>query len=129
MIKFILLSVLTLVVQLSFGANSKWSSQETNKRFKSSKLINLFLNDKKIELPQGTSFELFEVSDLNMIKVHLHKYKINNCPSSSEETDLQLVDVDQGRRRKKSVGVNLTKGCVVEIFIDMEEYNTLSFLQ
>lgn len=127
--KFLLVAVLLLSAHVSYAAKTKWNAQEVSKIYKTTKTITLEFDDEKYKLPRGTQFELIEVSDLNMIKVHLHKYKIDKCPSKEIETDLQLVNVRQSRSRKTSVGVNLTKGCVVEIFVDMKEYSTFSFLK
>jgi hypothetical protein len=118
---------LLLFAQVGFSA-VKWDAQEVNTTYKLNKKITLQLDDKKYDIVKDTQFELVEVSDLNMIKVHLHKYKINNCPSPNIETDLQLINIRQSSRRRTSVGVNLTRNCIVEIFVDMKEYSTLSFL-
>ena len=64
-----------------------------------------------------------------MIKVHLHKYELPGCTLGAIETDLQLIPVKKRSNKKTSVGVNLLKGCRLEIFVDMEEYSTISFLE
>lgn len=124
--KYIMIYLL-LFAQVSFAA-VKWDAQEVNTAYKLNQDIVLQMDDQKYNIPKGTQFDLNEVSDLNMIKVHLHKYKINNCPSPNVETDLQLISIRQNNRRKTSVGVNLTRNCIVEIFVDMKEYATFSFL-
>jgi hypothetical protein len=64
-----------------------------------------------------------------MIKTQLHKYKINNCPSSTLETDIQLIPVKQRNGEEFAVGVSLAQGCMAENFIDSEKYNRDSFLK
>ena len=126
----IILSLLAVFIsQVSYSNVTNWNSQSIKTIYKSVREISLHLDDKKIVIPPNTEFELFEISELSMIKVHLHKYKINNCPFYSTETDLQLVQIAQANDVKTSVGVNLTKGCHVEVFIDMKEYNSMSFLK
>ncbi len=107
----------------------KWKGQSEGTVYKSTKSITLYQDERKIVIPAGTKYELYEVSALNMIKVHLHKYKIDNCPGADIETDLQLFPITQPNRSKISVGINIGKGCNVEIFIDMNEYNTYSHLK
>lgn len=126
----LLITMLLLAIGGSAFANSTlWDNQEVENTYKLTKKITLHFDDEKFILPKDTEFKLIEISELSMIKVHLHKYIITNCPSNSMETDLELISVRQLNRGKTSVGVNLTKGCRIEIFIDMKEYNTLSFLK
>ena len=80
-------------------------------------------------LPAKTKLKLIEKSALSMIKVHLHKYELPGCTLGAIETDLQLIPVKKRSNKKTSVGVNLLKGCRLEIFVDMEEYSTISFLE
>lgn len=123
-------SFVVLVLTLSISALAEtvsWSSQEINRTYKVNKNIVLQHNDGAITFPKNSYFELVEKSELNMIKVHLHKYNVSNCPSRSMETDLELIQVDQLDNSTTSVGVNLSKGCRVEIFIDIKEYETMSF--
>ena len=127
--KLALIGLLTLTVNFALASSVKWKRQEVNKEYKLLTGFKLQLDEQEFTIPKGTRFDLMEISALNMIKVHLHKYKINNCPAKNIETDLQLVNVPQSHRGKTSVGVNLTRGCIIEIFIDMEEYNTPSLLK
>ena len=126
--KLALIGLLCLTVNFAFASSVKWQNQDVGKEYKLNIDVELQLDEQIFKLPSGTKFDLLEKSDLNMIKVHLHKYKIDNCPAKNIETDLQLIPVNQGRNRKTSVGVNLIRGCIVEIFINMKEYNTLSLL-
>lgn len=119
-----------------FASALKWSEQNENQIFKLTQSIKINIFNDKFEevehvISKDSKFELIEVSNLNMIKVHLHKYKISNCPSLINETELELVKIKQpsGSDKIKSVGVNLTKNCILEVFIDMEDYNSYSFLK
>lgn len=124
----LLILILSLVSMASASsATVNWNSQEINRTYKLNKTIKLQHDDGFITIPTNTYFELYEITELSMIKVHLHKYNISNCPSQSMETDLELIQVKQPGNSTTSVGVNLTKGCKVEIFIDMNEYQTNSF--
>lgn len=124
----LILTMLILALSYSaFADTVAWNAQELNRVYKINKKIELQHDGETFILPKNSYFELIEKSKLSMIKVHLHKYSISNCPSRELETDLELIQVDQPDNIKTSVGVNLTKECRVEIFIDMKEYQTTSF--
>lgn len=104
-------------------AKSNWSDQEVGTEYKLDRSITLRVDESQYTLPAGTKFELVKKEALNMLKVYFHQYKINNCPSSRLETDLELVQVGSS-----SIGVNLAKGCIVEVYVDLPDYDSLSFL-
>jgi hypothetical protein len=119
-----------LILALSYSAFAEtvtWSSQELNRVYKLNKKFELQHDNGTVPFPKNTYFELVEKSKLEMIKVHLHKYTVSNCSSADIETDLELIQVEQPDNTTTAVGVNLTKKCKVEIFIDMKEYETTSF--
>lgn len=128
------MKISTIMVTLLFApavfANVvSWGSQKSNNIYKSVKDLTLYLDNKEYIISKGTSFELFEVSRLSMIKVYLHKYKIDSCEASLAETDLELIKIKQLGKTDTSVGVNLAKECSIEVLIDMNDYQTLSFLK
>ncbi len=126
----LLILALGFIIDSYAAMNVKWQSQRVKAQYRSNKKIVLNLeNGKQISFPKGTSFNLVEVTPLNMIKVQLLKYKIDNCPSLESETDLELVKVKQTDSTTKSVGVNLTKGCTVEVYVEAQDFNSNSFLQ
>lgn len=126
--KYIAMLSVLLMSQALFAAGVKWSSQEVESSYVTTKSIQLSYDDRVYTIPENTEFKLIEESALGMIKVHLHKYKIKNCPGRRIETDLELIQVAQDDGMKTSVGVNLAKGCILEVLVDLKEYNTNSFL-
>ena len=120
--------VFTLMFSISALA-SVWSTQKVSKTYKLKNEIKLTYIDEEITIKKGTLLELVEVSELTMIKVHLHKFRLDKCSYRNIETDLELINVKQPNSSTTSVGVNLSRGCKVEVFIDMDEYNTHSFFE
>ena len=127
--KFLVLFSILFSLSAFASISNSWNTIESQKFYKTTKTINLDLNNKSLSIPEGTSFELIEKTKLNMIKVYLYKYKIPNCRFSDQESDLSLVSAKQPNGKEASVGVNLSKGCNVEIFVDFDDYETASFLQ
>ncbi len=119
---FILIGVLTTSFQAL--ANISWESQTVSTTYATSMTIPLRLDNRNFRIQNGTDLKLIEVESLNMLKVYLHKYKVSDCPSQSLETDLELMDVNG-----KSVGVNLVRGCVLEVYIERADYQAKSFVE
>ena len=114
MIKLLLL--LSLIILASNAAHSSdWMSLDAGKSYK---LKNSVLNLKK-----GTQLKLVEKSDLVMIKMKLHKYRINNCELSKKESGLELVSVNS----ELSVGVTFAKDCILEVFVQERDSKKETF--
>jgi len=126
--KLLMILLLAIITVPIYASNANWGTQKINTKYNTIKDIKLMQNTVSITIPSGSQLELIEATELNVIKVHLHKYKISPCPSSKQETDLELVEVEQLNSPDTTVGVNLTKGCRIEVFIDVQEYTTMSFL-
>jgi hypothetical protein len=109
----------------SIAATLNWSDLVEGSKYKLSKKINFQNIDSNISFPKNTQLKLIETSELSMIKVHLYKYQILNCRHETVESDLELVKSS----REVSVGVNLVKRCILEIFVELKDYQTKSFLK
>ncbi|MBT4791973.1 MAG: hypothetical protein HON90_10410 [Halobacteriovoraceae bacterium] len=127
--KFILFVLTLCAVQSLWGSSLVWKQQETKTIYKTTKALELQTKHKKLIIPIGANFELYEKSKLNMIKVYLYKYKFSKCDLVNTETDLELINLAQPNGSTSSVGVNLSKGCNVEVFVDFDDYNTTSFFK
>ena len=120
--KYVLLLAISLLSHSLFAAVT-WSNQTTLSEYLSDQQVLLALDGKEYVIPEKTHFQLVSIEALSMLKVYLHKYKIANCPSVSLETDLELMDVN-GR----SIGVTLVRNCILEVYIELIDYETESFL-
>lgn len=119
-----LIFFIMLVSATTASAAINWADQEIAKSYTSTMNVPLSLDGQSYNIARSSMFKLVEVESLNMLKVYLHKYKISNCPSANLETDLELLNVG-GR----SVGVNLVRGCILEVYIERPDYTSRSFLR
>ncbi|MAZ49205.1 MAG: hypothetical protein CME65_11640 [Halobacteriovoraceae bacterium] len=105
-------------------ASISWENQTLSASYTTSMTIPLALDSRSFRIDRGTELKLIEIESLNMLKVYLHKYKVTDCPSRNLETDLELVQVSG-----KAVGVNLVRGCVLEVYIERADYSAKSFVE
>ncbi len=101
-----------------------WEGQKISSVYSANMTIPLNLDNRTFRIVSGTELKLLEIESLNMLKVYLHKYKVQDCPSRSLETDLELLQVGD-----KSVGVNLVRNCILEVYIERADYKASSFLE
>ena len=122
MIKLLLLLPLLLSLQ-AFAANN-WQTVIEGENYKLKESLTMTSKGKIVEIKRGTSLKLVKTTSLNMIKVRHQKYQIKNCKNSMRETELELVPVSQKNQEPISVGINLLKGCFLEIFVENKDIKT-----
>lgn len=125
--KHILLILLTVILFSHNSIASTWESISEGRSYKLMQDLKIEDGKKELFLSKGTRLKALEVSELNMIKVNFQKYQVQNCPDETLETDLELVPVDI-KGTKLSVGVNMTKGCILEVFVEKKDVEKASFL-
>lgn len=123
--------VVLLFVFTSANAFSQksWSSLKKGDSYKTTRSFNLFLDEREFSFQENTKLTLKETIKDNSIKVYIHKFNVSPCPGKNIQSDLELIEVPQQNGVSSSVGVSLSRGCSLEVFVDMSEYNTLSFLK
>lgn len=114
MVKLLLLLSLILLASNAARA-SNWMSLNPGNSYQ--------LKNSVLSLKTGTRLKLVEKSDLVMMKMKLHKYKINNCELPQKETNLELVAINADI----SVGVTLAKNCILEVFVQEKDSKTETF--
>ncbi|MBD66808.1 MAG: hypothetical protein CME62_16515 [Halobacteriovoraceae bacterium] len=102
-------------------AATKWSQINSTDQYKLTYPLTLKTSDKTITLPKGAEATLTESTELSMIKVQLQKFQLKDCADKQIETDLELVS------NSNSVSANMSKGCVLEVFIEKQDENSKSF--
>lgn len=125
MVKLLLLfSLLYLVLGKAYAIND-WSSLAPGKSYILKDAINI--SGPSLKLEAGTKLRLVEKSDLNMIKVKHFKYKINNCKNYGElakkESAIELVSTGH----EASVGVNVAKNCILEVYVQESDSQKQTF--
>ena len=121
-----LLLFLSLLFLISNGAHaSNWSSLSLGESYELKD--NIKMSESKLNIKAGTRLKLVERQDLNMIKVKLFKYKINDCKEMAQETAIELVPIDQREKEGVSVGVTLAKNCMLEVFVQESDSKSETF--
>lgn len=120
------IALMTLCMSYSsFASNVSWDTQSKNTEYRTTKKLELLLEESKLIIAKGSKVKLVEYSELSMIKVHLFKYKLETCSQPSKESDLELIETS----KNISVGVNLAKECILEVFVELKDHNSESFLK
>lgn len=127
--KFLLFALTFCYSTIANASGLGWGRLELDRTYYASQSMTLHLDENTYSIKKNTPMKLIEVSTLTMIKVVLHKFKINNCPATDLETDLELVNIPQNDSSKTTVGVNLAKSCILEVFVEAKDVQTLSFVQ
>jgi hypothetical protein len=125
MIKIILL--LSLFIGYPALAASNWQTVIEGENYKLKKPLDIKSNGKVLQIKRGTSLKLVKTTTLNMIKVSHQKYQIKNCKNTKLETEVELIPVSQKNKEIVSVGVNLVKGCFLEIFVENKDIKANNF--
>ena len=128
MFRFLIISLFLFSI-FTAKAEVQWNRQKVFTTYKLTESLKIKSDTKVISLKKDSNLELVEVSELSMIKVFLHKYKVTPCPNKKFVTDLQLIEVKQDEQDSIVVGVNMAKNCQLEVFIDVNEYNLKSFVK
>ena len=72
-----------ILLIFSFNASAlmsnTWDKLEPGNRYKLNQNLKFNNKDKKVVFKKGTRLKLVESTSLNMIKVQLQRYKIDNC--------------------------------------------------
>lgn len=125
----VLIILMLIAVNTAFGANRSWNDLSVGNTFEITQKIKLGQKDQNITLESGRKLRLLEVTPLSMIKVYLHKYRIDNCNSKTPITDLELIKIKNQNKKIKTVGIDISEPCVLEVFIDKQDYHSKSFLK
>ena len=123
--RFILL--FSVLIALNAGAAQKsWDKLKTGERYKLIQNLNFQSKDRTFRIKKGTKLRLVENTSLSMIKVQLHRYKIDNCVEGDLESDLELVSIKGNK--DLSVGMNMSKGCILEVFVEKKDFKNKSLV-
>lgn len=123
--KFFILISSIILCQNAISSNLLWSAQTENMKYNLDRNIEFEVNNRIISLKKNSKLKLIEKSVLDMIKVHLLKYKILECNKINQESDLELINLP----KDISVGVNLSKNCILEVFVELKDYESTSLFK
>ena len=127
--KSILFILILSVSTISFANTITWKKVEIEQTYILNQTIIVNTESAQSKIAEGTKISLIEVKTLPMLKVKSHKYQLGQCTNSNLSTDLELVSIKQPNGNSHSVGINFTKGCVLDVYIDLDELEAISFLK
>lgn len=122
------IAILTLLFSthaFSIMSNT-WDKLEPGNRYKLNQNLNFKTSNQKISFKKGTRLKLVESTSLNMIKVQLQRYEIDGCKNQNIQTDLAFVPINGDEQ--KAVGINLSKGCILEVFVEKKNLQNESLV-
>lgn len=122
MYKFII--IVTLFIN-SIYANLIWNDISFDQKIFLNQEI--FFEKEQIKLSKETVFILKDQFPLEQIKVEFFKFKLKKCSNPNIETEMILIDPKQ--KDDNSVGVQITKDCILEVFVEFKDLYDQSFFK
>ena len=122
-----IISIFVFVIAFNAQASTlSWSILQTNRIYTLNQEIKLADDQYQVNLAAKSRYNLKERSFLDMLNVEVFKFDIGkSCPSSNMETDIELIDIKQPNGKMITVGVNLAEGCLLEVYVEQNDLNTL----
>lgn len=84
------------------------------------------IKNTNISFPKGSVINVIERAPVNMIKVEMFKVEVKNCQYPEVTSSLELYELPQTNGSKVIVGVEVSKGCKLEMFVELKDLNTSS---
>ncbi|MBC74888.1 MAG: hypothetical protein CME64_02625 [Halobacteriovoraceae bacterium] len=113
----------------SYAQNLKWADLVESRTYKVDRDIELSYNAKTYQLRAQDELKLLDFRPLSMINVFLAEFKILNCKDGNFSSEMVILEVDQPSGKAASVGVDMAKKCVLEIFVEKKDYNAISIIR
>ncbi len=122
--------VIVIGILMSFSSVAdtakRWSNLEAGLIYNSNQEIELESEDSTLIIDSKTSLTFIGKVPLGAIKVQLYKFKVSTCTDSSMITELELLEVEQPNGVAVVAGVELAENCILELFIETKDFNTIS---
>ncbi|MEX0798608.1 MAG: hypothetical protein WEB87_03785 [Bacteriovoracaceae bacterium] len=109
--------------------NIKWADLVESRTYKIDREIELTYNKSSMIIKANEELKLLEFRPLPMINVFLAEFKTLSCSDFSFSSEMILLEVAQDTGPSVSVGVDMAKNCVLEVFIEKKDYNAVSIFR
>lgn len=109
-----------------FAQNIKWADLVESKIYKIDREIRLSYDKTSFVINANDDLKLLDFKPLPMINVFLAELKILSCADPSFASEMILVEVNQPGGEPVSVGMDMAKKCVLEIFLEKKDYSAVS---
>lgn len=125
LVKKILFICFLLSSQMAFSA--KWSDIQISSKVKLKQdLVIKTKSDKKISFTKKLNGFIEDISHLSNINVELYKVRFKSCSAGKEVSDLFLHEIAQTAKEPVVIGVELKKGCLLEIYVEFKDLESKS---
>lgn len=112
----------------SFAANLNWQDLRSDEALVLTQKLPLETADgKSLEIAAGSKVSVTEVLPLDGIDVVDADLKLENC--EAELASEMAIILPEGGAEKSEVGVQLSKGCELEVFIEVKDFGGISFFE
>lgn len=117
--------ILLLALPLSAIASRPWIDVLNENSYSLEK--SLRVKNTNVNFSRGSVIKVIERAPLNMIKVEMFKIRVVNCQYPEVTSNLELYEILQPNGTKTTIGVEVSKGCELEMFVELKDLNTNSF--
>ncbi len=108
--------------------NYRWSDLVEGETYRIDRDIEMDYAKNLYKVSKGQLLKLQNVKPLPMINVYMAEFHVTKCTDTNMTTEMILVEVKQPDSKVVSVGVDLTYGCKLEVFIEKKDYSSKSIL-
>ena len=106
----------------------RWSDLVEGESYRIDRNLELELSKNFYKIKKGQALKLQNVKPLPMINVYMAEFLVSKCTDNNLTTEMILVEVKQPDSKMVSVGVDMTYGCKLEVFIEKKDYSSKSVL-
>jgi len=126
----LLLSIIVLISSNAYANSKTWGNLVIDNPYVLSTEIFLEKQTIQFKLPLDANIILQEKITLPMIKVELLKFDISKyCSDSNLSTDISLIDIKQMNGKVVTIGADIAEECILEVYVETNDYYSTSFLK
>lgn len=104
----------------------RWSDLVEGESYRIDRELELDYSKNLYKITKGQLLKLQNVKPLPMINVYMAEFSVTKCTDMNMATEMVLVEVKQPDSKIVSVGVDMTYGCKLEVFIEKKDYSSRS---
>lgn len=127
MMRFVLI-IFILSFNVLAQQTYRWSDLVEGETYRIDRNIEMDYAKSVFQVTKGQLLKLQDLKPLPMINVYMAEFHVSKCTNNDMTTEMILVEVKQPNSKVISVGVDLTYGCKLEIFIEKKDYSSKSIL-
>ena len=116
---------ITLMIPSLAMANIPWTDIVTETTYTFEKTFKI--KNTNISFRKGSVVNVTERAPLNMIQVEMFKMEVKNCQYPEVTSGLELYPIRQPNGTTTTIGIEVSKGCKLEMFVELKDLNTNSF--